>query len=157
MNNIDDEATNYEPLPFEDYPFQGRKLLGRVKGDNCRHGYGLQFMRLTKQTNCAYCGLDLVSTYENWLTMALDHVVPNSTCLSWGLPEKWREDHSNRVLSCTTCNTFGNRYSPQNFHYPSSLEEFFNVRDAIFIERKRYILDRHRQERHFFDKKPWTR
>lgn len=156
MNDNFYKSANFEPLPFEDYPFHGHKLLGRVYGDNCRHGYGLQFMRLTKQTKCAYCGLDLTSTYENWLSMALDHVVPNSTCLSWGLSEDWREDYSNRVLSCTTCNTFGNRYIPQGFQCPTSLEAFYSVRDAIFIERRRNILDRHRQEREFFDNTPWS-
>src|SRR5262249_3591326 len=54
-------------LPFELYPAQGRELLGRVSGDNCRHGYGLRFIKLTKQTCCAYCNVDLVMVYETWL------------------------------------------------------------------------------------------
>ena len=144
-----------ELLPFHNYPDHGRKLLGHVTGGNCRHEYGLRFMRLTGQTKCAYCGLDLVATYENWLTLALDHVVPHSTCLVWNLPENWREDYSNRVLCCTTCNTFGNRYIPTGYRCPATLEEFYDVRDAIFIERKRNILLRHQEERAFFDGQPW--
>jgi len=138
------------------YPNQGRALLGQVRGDNCRHGYGLDFMRLTGQTRCAYCGIDLAAVYENWLTMALDHVIPHSTCLAWQVPTEWREDHSNRVLSCTTCNTFGNRYSPKGLDRPPTLEEFYNLRDVVFSERKRLILDRHQHERAFFDKRPWV-
>ncbi len=144
-----------EPLPFESYPDKGRKLLGRVSGDNCRHTYGLKFMRLTGLTKCAYCGISLGEAYENWLNMALDHVIPHSTCLAWQVPAEWREDYSNRVLSCTTCNTFGNRYNPQNLNPPSTLEEFYKLRDIIFIERKHQILERHRQERDFFEKKLW--
>ncbi|MHB8114336.1 MAG: HNH endonuclease [Bellilinea sp.] len=144
-----------EPLPFESYPDKGRKLLGHVSGDNCRHTYGLKFMRLTGLTKCAYCGISLGEAYENWLNMALDHVIPHSTCLAWQVPVEWREDYSNRVLSCTTCNTFGNRYSPQNMNPPSTLEEFYKLRDIIFIERKRQILERHCQERDFFEKKLW--
>jgi len=145
-----------EFLPFESYPGKGQVLLGTVHGDNCRHGYGLEFMRLTGQTQCAYCGLDFAEVYENWLNIALDHVVPYSTCQSWNIPAEWREDYSNRVLSCTTCNTFGNRYNPKFLNPPSTLEEFYNLRDIIFSERKRLILERHGQERAFFDKKPWT-
>jgi len=113
-------------------------------------------MRRTGQTKCAYCGMDLAAVYENWLTLALDHVVPHSACIAWGLPEEWREDYSNRVLCCTTCNTFGNRYTPQGFQRPSTLDEFYDLREAIFLERRKSILERHKQERAFFDKKPWT-
>jgi hypothetical protein len=152
---IESSIHDIGPLPFNSYPNYGRKLLGQVRGDSCRHGYGLEFMRLTGQTKCAYCGIDLAETYENWLNMALDHVVPHSICQTWKVPAEWREDYSNRVLSCTTCNTFGNRYSPKTLSCPSTLEEFYNIRDAIFIERKNLILDRHRKERFFFDKRPW--
>jgi 5-methylcytosine-specific restriction endonuclease McrA len=148
---------NPEPVPFESYPYRGRRLLGRVTGDNCRHGYGLKFMRLTGQTKCAYCGLDLVTTYENWLTMALDHVVPHSTCLTWELSEDWREDYSNRVLCCATCNTFGNRYTPEGFQSPSTLEEFYDLRDAIFVERRGNIINKHKEEHAFFDQNPWVK
>jgi hypothetical protein len=128
----------------------------RKKEDNgCRHGYGLRFMQLTGQTGCATCGLNLAGKYENWLNMALDHVIPTSACLAWDIPDEWREDYSNRVLCCTTCNTFGNRYAPQGCRRPTTLEEFYEVRDAIFLERKRQILQRHAEERAFFEKKPW--
>lgn len=56
-----------EPLLFGTYPGGGRKLLARRAGDNCRKGYGLQLQRLTGQTTCAYCGLSLITTYEQWL------------------------------------------------------------------------------------------
>jgi 5-methylcytosine-specific restriction endonuclease McrA len=149
-------SQNSEQLPFMIYPHQGRRLMGRETGDNCRHGYGLVFMRLTGQTRCAYCGMDLAATYENWLNMALDHVVPRSTCLAWDLPEEWREDFSNRVLCCTTCNTFGNRYAPTKFRRPTTEEEFYELRDAIFVERRRNIRERHVQERAFFVTRPWA-
>ena len=112
-------------------------------------------MRKTHQTKCAYCGLDLSALYENWLTMALDHVVPYNTCVMWKLPEEWREGYTNRVLCCTTCNTFGNRYFPEGYPRPTTIEEFYALRDKIFVDRRQRILDRHMLERDFFDKKPW--
>lgn len=144
-----------EPLPFESYPHQGRELLGRVGGGNCRHEYGLKFMQITKQTKCAYCGMNLTVTYENWLTMALDHVVPDKVCRNWGLPEQWREDCTNKVLCCRSCNEFDNRYQPKNSQRPSTLEDFYRLRDAIFIERHTNILKAHKRERAFFDQKLW--
>jgi hypothetical protein len=77
--------------------------------------------------------------YETWLNMALDHVVPYNVCQRLNVPKEWREDYSNRVLSCTTCNTFGNRYVPKDFQPPTTLEEFYVLRDKIFIERRRLI------------------
>ncbi len=141
---------NFEFTPFTSYPDHGRKLLGRISGGNCRHGYGFKFMKLTGQTRCAYCDLDLVAEYENWLTMALDHVVPKSACMAWNLAVEWTEDYSNLVLCCTACNTFGNRYTPVDFSCPSTLEEFYILRDAIFIERRKNILRKQEEEHSFF-------
>lgn len=143
-------------LPFADYPHQGRELLGRVSGDNCRSGYGLNFQRLTGQDHCAYCGISMVGSYENWLTMTLDHVIPDSVCKSLDLPEEWNQDYSNRVLCCTACNTFGNRYKPDIVNVPKTLDEFYDLRDRVFTERKFLISERHKIERLFFETKPWV-
>src|SRR5438270_13369266 len=124
-------------LPFDSYPGLGRQLLGRAPGANCRHEYGLTFMRKTGQTVCAYCGVDFSSSYETWLTMALDHVVPVSVCKALEVPDTWREDCSNRVLACAACNGFRNRYAlPFEVVLPLTLEAFFDLRDKIFAERK---------------------
>jgi hypothetical protein len=151
-------SQNEQPLPFTSYPQHGCALLGRTSKGNCRHGYGLKFIRLTKQSRCAYCGLDLLSEYENWLNMALDHVVPRNACLEWDLPEDWCEDYSNRVLCCAACNTFRNRYTPyQDFERPVTLEQFYDLRDAIFLQRKALIKQKHTEEREFFNSTPWLK
>jgi len=72
-----------------------------------------------------------------------------------GVPQEWAQDASNRVLSCTACNTFRNRYAPPNMERPVSLDEFYQLRDRIFVERKAQILERHNHERAFFESKPW--
>src|SRR5688500_3252930 len=97
-----------EMMPFDSYPGQGKALLGRVGGANCRREYGLRFMKKTGQTACAYCGLDFAASYENWLQMALDHVVPVSVCQSFSLPDEWTDDSTNKVLACAACNSFDN-------------------------------------------------
>ncbi len=142
--------------PFTSYPGQGRKLLGKVVGSNCRHGYGLKFMRVTGQTKCAYCGHDFTVSYENWLQMALDHVVPRSVCGSLRLHDDWVEDCSNKVLACGACNSFFNRYKPSwEFDCPDTLDAFYDLRDRIFEDRKRPILQKHKDERAFFARRAW--
>lgn len=147
---------NTPMYPFDLYPHSGRALLGKVVGSNCRHGYGLKFMRITGQTKCAYCGLDFVSSYENWLQMALDHVVPKSVCAAFGIPLVWREDCANKVLACSACNSFFNRYKPQmDTPCPKTLDEFFLLRDKILSERTGPILKKHQEERAFFNSRAW--
>lgn len=145
-------------LPFVAYPHNGRKLLGPVKGDTCRHGYGLKFMQKTRQTTCAYCGLDFAASYTNWLTMALDHVVPVSVCHALNLPLEWQEDCVNKVLACAACNEFRNRYKPSEpIEVPNSVDEFCVLRDRIFMERKELIAKSHEKEQAVFASRPWEK
>jgi hypothetical protein len=142
--------------PFDSYPHEGRALLGVVRGSNCRHGYGLQFMQITGQTSCAYCDKDLVCSRETWLNLALDHVVPTSICNGLGLVPDWVDDCANRVLACSACNGFANRFKPlYEVLCPLSLDDFFNLRDRIFAERKSLIRARHEDERTFFNRRMW--
>ncbi len=85
----------------------------------------------------------------------MDHAIPESICQLWGVTQAWAQDASNRVLSCTACNTFRNRYAPQNADRPTSLDEFYELRDHIFAERKAQILERQKDERAFYKGKPW--
>ena len=142
-------------LPFIEYPNQGRILLGIVAGANCRHEYGLRFQQRTGQYRCAYCDHNLVENYKDWLTMALDHVVPDSVCKAWGIPYEWKEDYSNRVLCCTACNTFGNRYTAKNYSCPTTLDAFYDIRDRIFLDRKAIIKTKHQAEEAFFAQQLW--
>jgi len=113
-------------------------------------------MQKTGQTQCAYCGLDFTTLYQSWLQLALDHVVPVSVCLTFGVPLEWQEDCSNKVLACAACNGFRNRYKPTiQVTAPVTLSEFYDLRDHIFAERKTLIEARHESDRAFFDSSPW--
>jgi hypothetical protein len=142
--------------PFDSYSGRGRALLGLSRGSNCRREYGLAFMQLTGQKLCAYCGSDFTSSYEQWLTMELDHVVPANVCKGRNIPKEWSEDFSNTVLACATCNGFCNRYSgSSSISGPDTLEAFYDLRNTTFAERKTLIAARREEERQFFDGKPW--
>lgn len=145
-----------ESLPFDIYPGRGRVLLGHLGGDNARHGYGLRLQRKTGQTRCAYCGLSLVDSYEHWLMLSVDHVVPAKAGEAIGIPSEWLDDYCNKVLCCSACNGFGNGYAlPASAQRPSSVEEFCRLRDDVFLQRRQIILTRHEKERDVFSRKPW--
>jgi hypothetical protein len=150
-------STGFEPcLPFESYPGGGRKLLGHVKGANCRHEYGLQFMKVTGQTKCAYCSMDFTESYDNWLQMALDHVVPSGVGKAKGIDKdgctNWLDDSSSKVLACATCNTLDNRHALTDSEFcPSSVEDYFDLRDRVFSRRKTIVWRKRLAERRFFE------
>lgn len=153
---VESEEGCFWMLLFDSYPESGRILLGRAKGIVCRRGYGLDFMRKTGQVACAYCHSDFTASYEKWLTMALDHVVPVSVCLALEIPFEWREDCSNKVLSCAACNGFRNRYKPTiEVSTPLTLDDFYDLRDHIFSERSKLIAESHRADLEFFLSRPW--
>ncbi len=88
--------------------------------------------------------------------MVVDHVIPIGLCESTHIHEKWYGDYSNTVLACAACNGFCNRYNPSfGIVPPDTLEAFYNLRDKIFDERKRFIAARHEEEREFFNGRPW--
>ena len=138
--------------PFDTYPDRGQRLLGMRTLGNCRRGYGLQFAIRAGHTRCGYCDQDLVGSYEVWLSIALDHVVPVSLARKLQIPQEWVQDYANGVLACAACNGFDNRYTPSsNVESPASLGEFFALRDRVFTERKNRIRSCHELERAFFE------
>ena len=141
-------------LPFAKYPGGGRVLLGKRILGTCRHDYGLQYYQRTHVHTCGYCGLDLTSSYGIWLNIALDHALPISVCNKLEIWRDWMDDYSNSVLTCSACNSFDNRYKPTfSLEKPMFLEEFFTLRDRVFVERRDRILKAHEREEQFFREK----
>jgi hypothetical protein len=142
--------------PFDHYPTDVDPRC--LRGQACRTGYGAQFQRLTGQTNCAYCGLDLTDSYEHWLLLSLDHVLPQRLIRTRG--EAWREwvdSLHNLVLSCLHCNTFLNGFRLQGDPpAPASFKSFCQLRDAEFVRRKQWVLERHAREQREYGKQPWV-
>lgn len=145
-----------ENLPFDAYPGGGREQLKQRPGYDTRPADAPEFMKITGVKRCAYCGLDLTARFEDWLTMVLDHVVPQSVCKSIGVDTSWVWNYSNAVLACGACNGFCNRYKPQeDCPVPATLADFYDIRDRIFWERLTLIKARREAERTFFETKPW--
>jgi hypothetical protein len=144
--------------PFDDFPESGKAFLGRPRtGAGCRTGYGLSLQQMTGQSACAYCGEDLTSDYYRWLLMQVDHVVPVSVGRLFGIPDDYIEDAINKVLACSGCNGFLNRYSPSAVPTETwSLDQFVRLRDEVFADRTRKVQDRRTIEIEIFNSKPWA-
>lgn len=136
-------------LPFPSYPQGGRTLLGKPRwGDGtARRSYGVKALEWCGY-RCAYCGLDL-STFEGWLQLSIDHVIPQQMQTA-GYPSEWVLDAINLVAACMACNGYFNR-DPVVGEVPATLEAFCDIRDRIFSERKARILERRETERAWFN------
>lgn len=146
-----------QELPFSAYPGGGREQLRQRPGLNTRHADAPEFMRITGASKCAFCGLDFTASFDNWLTMVLDHVVPQSVCKNMGIDTTWVWNYSNAVLACGACNGFCNRYKlKMDCTVPRTLPDFYDLRDRIFLERRKLILAARDKERtSYFETKPW--
>jgi hypothetical protein len=143
--------------PFSRYPGGGQQLLGKLRGANARRQYGLRLQRLTGERACAYCGLDLTDSFEHWLLLQVDHVVPVSVAKSLGIPVDFCQDMINCVLACSACNSFDNRFSPLvDSQEAWTLSQFIALRDELFAIRRARIATLLTRERAFFNTQPWS-
>ena len=142
--------------PFDDYPGGGYTVLRQLKGGNARREYG-HWLVENGQTSCAYCGMSLVDSYEHWLLLTVDHVIPVSDKdrrkgHRLGIPKSWHESYSNIVLACSGCNGFRNRYEASWQKRKESWEEseFFEFRDRVFQEKSALIAEARNSELRFY-------
>ncbi len=129
-----------------------RTMLGiPPQGDGtARHGYGPPVFAHFGYA-CAYCGLDMRASFEAWLQLSIDHVIPHQMT-RLGYPREWVEDLANLVTCCRPCNDFGNRFIVSD-PAPTSPEAFFDLRDQVFVKRLEQIsVARAREKRDHFDK-----
>lgn len=137
-------------LPFDAYEGGGRQLMGvpRFGAGSSRRDYGVPVFEQCGWT-CVYCGVDLGGTYETWLGLSVDHVVPQSLVKA-GFPSDWIEDLANKVTCCRHCNEFLNQYrilEPP----PDTLDDFFELRDRVFREKRAKAVERHGTERTWYE------
>jgi len=121
-----------------------------VTGDGtARHGYGVPVFEQCGYA-CVYCGLDMLTTYEAWLQLSVDHVVPRQM-IAAGYPKLWIEDMANLVTCCRSCNEFGNHFRLDDA-VPASPAGFFDLRDRVFVQRRARLALAHARERRAYEK-----
>ena len=142
--------------PFDDYPGGGYTILPKLRSGNARRKYG-HWLVEHGQESCAYCGMSLVDSYEHWLLLTVDHVIPVSDKdrkegHRLGIPKSWYESYSNIVLACSGCNGFRNLYKvcSREAKEPWEESEFFRLRDRVFQEKQALIDEARVEEVRFY-------
>ncbi|MGE5435473.1 MAG: HNH endonuclease [Candidatus Doudnabacteria bacterium] len=123
-------------LPFDRYTGGGRRLLGvPAFGDgSSRRGYGPAVFEQCGFV-CAYCGHEMETAYEVWLSLSVDHVIPTGVAKRLGYAPEWVQDISNQVTCCRACNEFLNGYKVTD-PAPATVEKFFDLRDRHFLAKE---------------------
>ena len=130
--------------PFTNYPNAGRSLCEPLLGTDCRYSYGRVVVSYCG-TACVYCGVDVAREYRAWLSLSIDHVIPQKK-LAAGYDETWIHDLSNQVTCCRACNEFLIRF-PVDDPPPKTLSEFHDLRDRVFVAKRELAQKRHAEER----------
>jgi 5-methylcytosine-specific restriction endonuclease McrA len=144
------DKNDKDNVPFDCYLEGGRKLynilISGEKGSS-RTGYGLPVFKVCG-SRCVYCGFEMSDSYRSWLNISVEHVIPTkSTLKSWGGDYKnWLFDLANCVTCCRACNEFLNGYKTEE-KPPKDLSEFFDLRDKIFLEKRKKVISRHQEEK----------
>ena len=131
--------------------------MPKLRSGNARREYG-HWLVENGQTSCAYCGMSLVDSYEHWLLLTVDHVIPvtekdRKEGHRLRIPKQWHESYSNIVLACSGCNGFRNRYevSWQGPKESWKESEFFEFRDRVFREKAAQISEARDSEMRFYN------
>ena len=84
------------------------------------------------QYECFYCDRDLKSSFYDWMSIQIDHIIPVSKGGS--------DDLSNRVTSCNVCNAMKHSYLPKNHESLSQKELLDDIRSFIKDKRDKWEI-----------------
>ena len=162
--------------PFDWYPAQGRELLNdrypshaalgefRFSGPRpygARDDYALILLQVASGLDsCVYCGISFTQSFEGWLSLTHDHIVPVNSGAKLGIPRRFTTDIINRVPACSACNGYDNRYFTPEVNSPwrPGLDQFIErcLRDSgCSAEQVKRVLRRDSDPKHpYFD--IWT-
>ena len=113
-----------------------------AKFTDALRGYAFEILR-RDGFRCQYCGLDGTQSFESWLSLSWDHLLPK------GHPS--RDDHEYIVTACMFCNTADNRYFD---HGPKRGLKFDGLtRDELVRQRRLYVEATRRSYREFWEAK----
>ena len=89
-------------------------------------GYGLPIHR-RDGFKCRYCGADGTKSFDTWLTLSVDHLLPPN--------HPRREEEAFKVTACRFCNEADNRYFSKNQGLDNlSPDELFQLRKKAVLE-----------------------
>ena len=90
---------------------------------------------------CRYCGLDGAESFDNWLTLTWDHLLPKG--------HQNRDNPDFIVTACSFCNTADNRYFDLAKQRGLQFEGF--TPDELVEQRKPYVLTTRKKYKEFWE------
>ena len=103
-------------------------------------GYAYRVLKRDR-FKCRYCGLEGKASFDNWLALSWDHLLPK------GHPERNNEEFI--VASCRFCNEADNRYFDRLAREGTSLDGL--SRRELVLCRKKGIRASRKAYREFWD------
>jgi len=91
-----------------------------------------------------------MSSYEAWLDLSVDHVVPRNVVKRLGYPIEWVEDLVNLRTCCRACNEFLNQFKVADA-VPTDLGSFVALVAATLEAKREWVMRRHVSERAWYD------
>ena len=88
-------------LPFDRYPDDGISILPKAARANTRREDAPRLQRLTGQYQCAYCGTDLIESFERWLLTSIDPRMMST--IEWARVKPSPAPPNLRVVEVSTC------------------------------------------------------
>ena len=119
--------------------FAGKVILRSFGGESLR-GYGFEIHK-RDDFICRYCGADGKKSFEVWLTLSVDHLLPKT--------DPRREKLEYKVTACQFCNTAENRY----FYNAAKAGYMFENRtpDELLARRKEFVQKVRANYREFWE------
>ncbi len=99
-----------------------------TKHNDALRGYAFEVLK-RDGFKCQYCGLDGLESFDSWLQLSWDHLLPKD--------HPKRDDPGYIVAACNFCNTADNRY----FHLADQRGVKFDglTRDQLVAQRKQWV------------------
>lgn len=92
----------------------------------------------------------MTESYDSWLDLSIDHVIPGRTVTGLAWPREWVDDLANLVTCCRACNEFLNGYRVVD-PPPTTADEFLALRDRHFLAKRAWVIERHVRERDWYE------
>lgn len=125
---------------------KGIEIESKCKGepDTSLMGYSRDLFR-KENYKCVYCGKYFGDSFENWMQLTREHVIPYKQLN--GDDSKYKDDPRNLRAACSICNNMKTRAKFTEFE-KLPFEE--RVEKTLQAKRK-IILDRRKQFENFYD------
>jgi 5-methylcytosine-specific restriction endonuclease McrA len=111
------------------------------KFDDSLRGYGLKIYQ-RDNFKCRYCGTDGRKSFDTWLTLSCDHLLPK------GHPDRDNPDYI--VTACNFCNTADNHYFEHAKKRGLNFDELSP--DELVAQRLPYVQAVRQEYRNFWEK-----